>query len=117
MAPMGGATVLPRDGIWIAERRFSEANLARLRIGNASVDLSTRVIERGGSQVSIEPKVMAVLQMLISSAGEVVSRDQLIADIWDVRFGGDERLSRAISILRHALGDSASAQALSLIHI
>ena len=84
--------------------------LARIRIGEASVDFAARIIESGGKAVSVEPKVMAVLQMLADRAGEVVTREELIADIWDVRFGGDERLSRAISILRGALGDSGGEQ-------
>ena len=84
--------------------------LARIRIGEASVDFAARIIENGGKAVSVEPKVMAVLQMLADRAGEVVTREELIADIWDVRFGGDERLSRAISILRGALGDSGGQQ-------
>ncbi|RGP42227.1 putative adenylate cyclase [Altererythrobacter insulae] len=87
------------------------AGLARCCIGDAQVDFASRVIENGGATVSVEPKVMSVLEMMVERAGEVISRDDLIKDIWDVRFGGDERLSRAISILRHALGDSAGQQA------
>lgn len=81
-----------------------------MRIGDAQVDFAARVISCEGCTVSVEPKVMAVLRMLADRAGEVISREDLIKDIWDVRFGGDERLSRAISILRHALGDNAGQQ-------
>ena len=84
--------------------------LVHMRIGNAEVDFAARVITSSGGAVTVEPKVISVLQALVERAGEVVSRDELIKDIWDVRYGGDERLSRAISILRHALGDSAGQQ-------
>lgn len=82
----------------------------RISIGDAHVDFAARIVECGSDAVTVEPKVMAVLRMLADHAGEVVSREALIADIWDVRYGGDERLSRAISILRHALDDSAGKQ-------
>lgn len=54
----------------------------------------------------MEPKVLAVLRVLIDRAGEVVSREQLIDAVWGNQFGGEERLSRAISLLRKALGDA-----------
>ena len=85
--------------------------LRHIRIGKADVDFAARIIETDNRAASIEPKVMAVLKALVDCPGEVVSREDLIADIWDVRYGGDERLSRAISILRHALGDSGGQQA------
>ena len=84
--------------------------LVQLRIGDAEIDFAERVIARGGTAVSLEPKVMSVLQLMVERAGDVITREDLIKEVWDVRFGGDERLSRAISILRHALGDSAGKQ-------
>ncbi|NNF95193.1 MAG: hypothetical protein HKM91_11450 [Altererythrobacter sp.] len=84
--------------------------MAQVCIGDAQVDFAARVIECGGRTASVEPKVMAVLHLMMQRAGEAITREDLIKNIWDVRFGGDERLSRAISILRHAMGDSAGKQ-------
>lgn len=102
-------------GIWAApvsayHSAFGGSELPQVCIGDAQVDFAARVIECRGKTASVEPKVMAVLDMMLQRAGEVITREDLIKDIWDVRFGGDERLSRAISILRHAMGDSASQQ-------
>lgn len=43
---------------------------------------------------------MSVLCALAKNAGDVVTRDDLIQTIWNVEFGADESLTRAISLLR-----------------
>ena len=58
-----------------------------------------RLESEAGSE-HLEPKVMGVLCALARSRGEVVSRDALIADVWEGRHVMDEVLSRAISVLR-----------------
>ncbi len=77
-----------------------------IQIGSAKVDFDALQITGPAGDYSVEPKIMAVLQVLIDNAGEVVTRDALIDEVWGVGYGGDERLSRAISILRKSLGDT-----------
>lgn len=48
---------------------------------------------------------MRLLEAFIANPNEVLSREDLIETVWGVDFGGDERLSRAISLLRKSLGD------------
>ncbi|MEO0785809.1 MAG: winged helix-turn-helix domain-containing protein, partial [Pseudomonadota bacterium] len=43
-------------------------------------------------------------------AGDVVSRDLLIEDVWHLEHGGDDSLSRAISVLRKAFRDAGAAE-------
>ena len=57
--------------------------------------------------VQLEPRVMAVLVCLAKHAGEVVTRDEFIADVWGGRVVSDEALSRCISLLRQAFGDDS----------
>jgi DNA-binding winged helix-turn-helix (wHTH) protein len=66
---------------------------------NQVQDMQTRQIIR------LEPRIMAVLQHLSRYAGQLVSREELIRDIWHNYGGGDEGLSQAISFLRKTLGD------------
>lgn len=77
-----------------------------MQIGQAQVDFDTHRIHGPAGDYSIEPKVMEVFSVLVENAGEVVSRESLIDQVWGVGYGGDERLSRAISLLRKALGDT-----------
>jgi DNA-binding winged helix-turn-helix (wHTH) protein len=58
-----------------------------------------------GNLIRLEPRIMAVLEHLSRYAGQLVSREELIHDIWKNYGGGDEGLSQAISFLRKMLGD------------
>ena len=53
-------------------------------------------------QSVLEPKVMALLVVLARKPGELWSRKDLIDEIWPNGFGGDESLSRLVSLLRKA---------------
>ena len=57
-------------------------------------------------EVHVEPKVMGVLVCLALHAGEVVTRDQFVAHVWQGHLVSDEVLSRCISLLRTRLGDN-----------
>jgi len=65
-------------------------------------------LERAGKAVSVEPKAYAVLVVLLQQAGEVVGKDALLDAAWGHRHVTPGVLTRAISQLRHALGDCAS---------
>ncbi len=81
-------------------------SMTQLRIGTSRVNFASLVIEGESGRISVEPKVLEVLKALIDANGDVVTREDLIDQVWGVGFGGDERLSRAISLLRKALGDT-----------
>ena len=66
-------------------------------------DQGLLVGEKG--ELHLEPKVMEVLIYLAERQDQVVRRDDLIKDVWQGTFVGDEVLSRAISLLRTCLGD------------
>jgi len=62
-------------------------------------------IEGEPDAVHLEPKVMEVLCVLARQQGEVVSRNDLLEEVWKGSYVTDEVLSRAISVLRSQLGD------------
>ncbi len=76
-----------------------------LRIGSWQVDRTTNELALGGEVVRVEPKVMEVLAVLAGRAGQVVSREELLAAVWPGVVVGDEALTQAIIKLRRALGD------------
>ena len=82
----------------------------RFWIGETEVDPEGLRLYSAGKETSLEPKVMLVLVELAANAGDVVSRAQLIDRIWNVSYGGDESLTRAISILRKHLEDNKSTR-------
>lgn len=76
-----------------------------MRIGNSDVDFKGLRIDGPTGCHSVEPKIMGLLRVLADNAGQVMTREDLITAVWGIEYGGDERLSRAISILRKVLGD------------
>jgi Tol biopolymer transport system component/DNA-binding winged helix-turn-helix (wHTH) protein len=75
------------------------------RIGEWSVHPRVNAIESGGKTKRLEPKVMQVLVTLASSAGDVITREQLRSVVWPDVIVGEDVIIRAISELRHAFSD------------
>lgn len=85
--------------------------MAALKIGSALVDVAGLTIAIGKTVTNVEPKVMDVLIALIEAPGTVLSKDDILNAVWPNTTGGEERLTRAISLLRSALGDQAGPNA------
>jgi len=58
-----------------------------------------------GGPVRLEPRVMRVLVCLAERSGEIVSREQLIEQVWEGTVVTDEVLTQSVSELRRALGE------------
>jgi len=69
-------------------------------LGSVRVSPQRNRLITQNKQVPIEPRVMEVLCCLVNNAGNVVTRGTLIEKLWKVEYGGDESLTRSISILR-----------------
>ncbi len=74
-----------------------------LRFKGLIIDVAHNRIDVDGVAHRIEPKPMEVLFVLASRDGEVIDRQTLIDEVWGVAYGGDESLTRAISLLRKVL--------------
>jgi DNA-binding winged helix-turn-helix (wHTH) protein len=77
------------------------------QVADRTVFPSRNRVRGPAGEVHIEPKAMDVLCTLARQGGEVMSREALIDAVWAVRFGGDESLTRVVSMLRKTLGASA----------
>ncbi|MGH9817772.1 MAG: winged helix-turn-helix domain-containing protein, partial [Candidatus Acidiferrales bacterium] len=75
--------------------------------GEWRVEPSRNLLLRGAEQVRVEPRVMDVLVQLASRRGQVVSKEQLVAAVWDGRYVSDDVLTVTVCALRKALGDDA----------
>ncbi len=61
--------------------------------------------------IALEPQVFALLVLLVENRSKVVSREQIVEQIWDGRFVSDSAISSRIKSLRKALGDDGKKQA------
>jgi TolB-like protein/cytochrome c-type biogenesis protein CcmH/NrfG len=77
-----------------------------------SLDERTRELMRGDKAVPVEPQVFDVLLLLIRNADRIVSKDDLIANVWNGRIVSDSTLTSRINAARKAIGDSGERQSL-----
>jgi TolB-like protein/DNA-binding winged helix-turn-helix (wHTH) protein len=75
------------------------------RIGRWDVYPLRNVVSRADASLRLESKSIQVLMVLARHPGEVVSRRDLLSQVWQDRPVSDEVLSRCISLLRSTLGD------------
>ncbi|RYY56577.1 MAG: hypothetical protein EOO09_05970 [Chitinophagaceae bacterium] len=62
---------------------------------------------RDSIKTRLEPRLMFLLTELAFTPGQTITRDELVAKIWDNYGGGDEGLTQGISILRKLLDDAS----------
>ncbi len=102
-------TVLPADNVLPPGPRLPPAAVLppgkTLRIGDWRVDPLSGEIARPGETARIEARTMRLLQYLAERAGETVSIDELLNQVWpDVTVSSDS-VYQAIASLRRTLGD------------
>src|SRR5262245_40602465 len=67
--------------------------------------------------VNLPPKALAVLWELVTRAGQVVTKEELLATVWAGTVVGEETLTAFIGILRRALKDtSAQPRYIATVH-
>jgi len=89
------------------ERSLSQAS-SDFPVGDRIVRPDLNRIDGPDGPAQVERKVMEVLVHLAGRQGEVVSKDELVAAVWEGRFVSDDVVWRSIRELRRALGDGAS---------
>jgi DNA-binding winged helix-turn-helix (wHTH) protein/TolB-like protein/Tfp pilus assembly protein PilF len=77
----------------------------RLKVGDWTLEPDLNQLCAAGRTVKVEPKAMAVLLFLASRAGQVVSRETLLSEVWQGLVVGDDSLTQVILKLRKALED------------
>ena len=79
---------------------------------NYSLDTDRQELCRGPERIAVEPQVFDLLHYLIHNRDRVVSKDDMIADVWKGRIASESTLSSRITAVRHAIGDRADEQRL-----
>ena len=76
-----------------------------VQIGEWIVHPALDSISRGAETQKLEPRAMRLLLCLADSAGEVVSVDRLLTEVWAGVVVGSASVYEAVSQLRKILGD------------
>ncbi len=88
-----------------SDRIKTLASHSRFRIGSVLVQPDVLMISLDGNETALEPRMMEVLVALAEHAGEVVSAEQLLIEVWRGTFYGDNPVHKAIAYLRKLFGD------------
>ncbi|MGE0593249.1 MAG: winged helix-turn-helix domain-containing protein [Vicinamibacterales bacterium] len=80
-----------------------------LRFGPLTIDLRRAQVWKDGVAVGLEPKAFDVLAYLLRHRERLVTKDELLDQVWADVFVTPNVLSRAIAQLRKATGDDAHA--------
>ncbi|MBV8385790.1 MAG: response regulator transcription factor [Acidimicrobiia bacterium] len=89
----------------IARRAAPVEPLATQHIGTISIDRRTRKVWSGDIEVALAPKEFDLLALLAEDAGAVVSRQQILEQVWDPHwYGPTKTLDVHVAALRKKLG-------------
>jgi len=84
----------------------------RYLFDDCSLDTDRRELRRGSEPLSLEPQVFDLLIHLIRNRDRVVSKDELVAKIWQGRTVSESAYFNRINAARSAIGDSGDQQRL-----
>jgi DNA-binding response OmpR family regulator len=80
----------------------------QFQAADVSVDLPARRAWRGDEELELSPKEFDLLALLVREAGRVLTREQIMAEVWDENwFGSTKTLDMHVSWLRRKLGEDA----------
>lgn len=82
----------------------------RCRLGELLLDTDRYLLERDGESVHVEPQVFDVLAHLVANRDRVVTKEELLDEVWGDRFVGESTLASRIKDARRILGDDGSRQ-------
>lgn len=83
--PFAFAELLARVQALI-RRATGAAEPTRLTVGDLSLDLLTRKVQRGSGAIDLRPREFALLEYLMRNAGRVVSKTSILSHVWGYDF-------------------------------
>jgi two-component system, OmpR family, KDP operon response regulator KdpE len=87
-----------------------DAALAPVTVADLTIDPRARRVSLAGRPVDLSPKEFDLLAFLAARAGTVVSKRELLTEVWQLPYGGsDKTVDVHLSWLRRKLGESAAS--------
>src|SRR5262245_25838480 len=78
--------------------------------GEFHLDVSERLLTRHDATVSLPPKAVDLLVLLLKNRGHLVTKEELMRQLWPDTFVEEANLSVNVSVLRRALTDGKDGQ-------
>ncbi|MFI5933449.1 response regulator transcription factor [Actinoplanes sp. NPDC051494] len=81
-----------------------------LIVGGLRIDAGARTASLDGTSLDLTPREFDLLHHLAARAGQVVTKRELLSEVWQVPYGGaDKTVDVHLSWLRRKLGETAQA--------
>ncbi|HJS72220.1 MAG TPA: response regulator transcription factor [Acidimicrobiia bacterium] len=92
----------------VLRRRQMTGEGSQLAVGELVMDLPGRTATLAGEPLDLSPKEFDMLAVLVERSGEVLSKRELLAEVWREPYGGSEHtVDVHVSWLRRKLGETA----------
>ena len=84
--------------------------MSDVRFGRFRLDMDQRQLTRDGAVVPLGGRALDVLCALVAAKGDIVSKDELMAQVWPGLVVEENNIQVHISALRKALDEGTSGQ-------
>jgi len=108
--PFSAAEVISRiRAVLRRTNRTAELPNKPIEVGEVELDPAARIARVGGQELELSRKEFDLLAALIGRAGRVVTREDLMSEVWDTNwFGSTKTLDVHIGWLRRKLAEAGS---------
>jgi DNA-binding response OmpR family regulator len=79
----------------LVRRKPQPAHTSQLKVGNLTLDLATRRVNRSQIPITLRRKEYALLEYLMHNAGKVVTRAMIVDHVWDA---GENLWTNAVDV-------------------
>ena len=84
---------------------YKMRNDSGVNFGPFCLDFAAECLWKGSRAIKLRPKAFAVLDYLVSRPGQLVTKEELLNEVWPGTFVGEAVLKVAIRQIREALDD------------
>jgi DNA-binding response OmpR family regulator len=97
-------------------RRGAPARPNVLTAGDLRLDPATRSVGRGDDDIALTPREFSVLELLLRRRGEVLSKREILENVWDANFDGDDNVVEVyVGYLRRKIDQPYGRHALETV--
>jgi DNA-binding response OmpR family regulator len=83
---------------------------SEIRVEDLVIDFGARLVRRGQTEITLRPKEFDLLAALVRHRGRIVSRAELLREVWGYAAGTESRtVETHLAALRERLGDDPQA--------
>ena len=108
--PCGLLEILARVRALLKRAAPGAVARSEVQVDDLTIDFGARVVRRGATELTLRPKEFDLLAALVRHRGRVVSRADLLREVWGYAAGTETRtVETHLAALRERLGDDPQA--------